>query len=48
MLSLTTLHSIFEFNGIAYEFNRKFCNHFIQLSVKELENKSGFWEVGLF
>ena len=37
-----------EFKGIEYEFNRKFCNHFIQLSVKELENKSGFWEVGLF
>jgi len=23
-------------------------NHFIQLSVKELENKTGFREVGLF
>jgi len=52
MLSLTTLHSILNsmvlHMGIAYKFNRKLCNHFIQLSVKELENKSGFWEVGLF
>ena len=30
------------------EFNRKLCNHFIQLSVKELENKTVFGEVGLF